>query len=38
MAMSGVKVNDECVKMWEQLKMKKIKGMVNLATIYTLKE
>merc|ERR1712110_1389642 len=26
MAMSGVKVNDACIKMWEQLKSKKIKA------------
>ena len=26
MAMSGVKVNDQCIKMWEQLKSKKIKA------------
>ena len=26
MAMSGVKVNDACIKMWEQLKTKKIKA------------
>jgi len=26
MAMSGVKVNDECIKMWEKLKSQKIKA------------
>jgi len=26
MAMSGVKVNDQCIKMWEKLKSKKIKA------------
>ena len=26
MAMSGVKVNDACVKKWEELKMQKIKA------------
>ena len=25
MAMSGVAVNDQCIKMWEKLKLKKIK-------------